>query len=191
MAASSPLAFGAKNIPIGLELYSVRDDLKKDLNGTVTAVAKMGYQVVEFFAPYYAWTTQETKDVRKLLDDLGIQCDSTHNDAKNFLPENLAKTAEMNHILGAKYVIMASSGRPQGVAGWTHVAETLNHADDAWKSSGLHPGYHNHQTEFTRGLLDNPQERPIDLIAAKRITTSFCNSTSAPVSRLAPTPSPG
>ena len=58
MAALSPLAFGAKKIPLGLELYSVRNELKEDLNGTVRAVAKMGYEVVEFFSPYYAWTAQ-------------------------------------------------------------------------------------------------------------------------------------
>ncbi len=166
MAASSPLAFGAQKIPVGLELYSVRNELKQDLNGTVRAVAKMGYEVVEFFAPYYAWTEQQTKDTRKLLDDLGIKCLSTHNDAKNFQPDNLAKTADMNKILGAKYVVMASAGRPQGVAGWTAVAETLNRADDAWKSASLHPGYHNHQTEFMAGTLDSDRERPIDVIAA-------------------------
>jgi sugar phosphate isomerase/epimerase len=166
MAAAAPLAFGTKKIPVGLELYSVREQLKQDLNGTVRAVAKMGYEVVEFFSPYYAWTTEQAKDMRKLLDDLGIQCLSTHNDLKNFLPENLAKTADLNHILGAKYVVMASAGRPAGVAGWTAVAETLNKADDAWKGQGLHPGYHNHQTEFMAGTLDSDRERPIDLIAA-------------------------
>ena len=59
-----------KHVPVGLELYSVRDGLKKDLTGTVTAVAKMGYQTVEFYAPYYDWTPEYAKEVRKLLDDL-------------------------------------------------------------------------------------------------------------------------
>jgi hypothetical protein len=54
--------------------------LTKDLTGTVTAVAKMGYEVVEFYAPYFDWTPQRAMDVRKLLDDLGIRCNSTHND---------------------------------------------------------------------------------------------------------------
>ena len=73
-----------KNVPVGLELYSVRNELGKDLKGTVTAVAKMGYQVVEFYAPYFSWTTEQTKDVRKLLDDLGIRCNSTHNGMNSF-----------------------------------------------------------------------------------------------------------
>jgi len=125
MAATSPLAFSAKKIPVGLELYSVRNELKADLNGTVRAVAKMGYEVVEFFSPYYAWTADQTKDMRKLLDDLGIKCLSTHNDAKNFTPENLQKTADLNKILGAKYVVMASSGGAKTASDWATVAETL------------------------------------------------------------------
>ncbi len=165
MAAAAPFALGAKKLPVGLEIYSVRNELKLDLNGTVRAVAKMGYEVVEFFSPYYAWTEDQTKDMRKLLDDLGIKCLSTHNDAKNFAADNLAKTKDLNLILGAKYAVMASAGRPQGVAGWTTVAETLNHATDFWKSAGLKAGYHNHQTEFMAGTLDSDRERPIDVIA--------------------------
>jgi sugar phosphate isomerase/epimerase len=166
LTAAAPFAFGAKKIPVGLELYSVRNELKQDQTATVRAVAKMGYEIVEFFAPYYAWTPDQTKDVRKLLDELGIKCLSTHNDFKNFAPENLSRTAELNNILGAKYVVMASAGRPQGVAGWTNVAETLNRATDAWKSAGLRAGYHNHQTEFMAGTLDSDRERPMDLLAA-------------------------
>jgi hypothetical protein len=58
-----------KDVPVGLELYSVRDELAKDDVGTVRAVAKMGYQVVEFFAPYYNWTTDHAKEMRKLMDE--------------------------------------------------------------------------------------------------------------------------
>src|SRR5437660_12249674 len=79
IAGVAPLATtAAKNPPVGLELYSVRDELTKDLMGTVRAVAKMGYEVVEFYAPYYDWTLETAKDVRKLMDDLGIRCNSTH-----------------------------------------------------------------------------------------------------------------
>ena len=49
------LATGKETIPVGLELYSVRDGLGRDLPGTVRGVAKMGYQCVEFYAPYYQW----------------------------------------------------------------------------------------------------------------------------------------
>src|SRR2546426_9949398 len=62
-----------KHIPVGLELYSVRDELKKDLMGTVRGVAKMGYECVEFYAPYYDWTLDYAQQVRKELDALGVR----------------------------------------------------------------------------------------------------------------------
>jgi hypothetical protein len=68
-AALGMAAAPGKDVPVGLELYSVRDELAKDDVGTVRAVAKMGYQVVEFFAPYYNWTTDHAKEMRKLMDE--------------------------------------------------------------------------------------------------------------------------
>src|SRR6476660_5050260 len=86
-------AFAATSIPVGLELYSVRNALKDDPTGTVRTVAQMGYQVVEFYAPYFDWTDAQTKDMRKLLDDLGIRCLSTHNSSSCFTAENLKKAS--------------------------------------------------------------------------------------------------
>ncbi len=148
--------------PVGLELYSVRDDLAKDLNGTVTAVAKMGYQVVEFFSPYFQWTTYQAKEVRKLMDDLGIRCNSTHNDAGT-LSAGLAKAIELNKIIGSKYIVMASAPRAVGVDGWKNVAGILSAAAEKTKAEGLRVGYHNHGAEFVR-LPDNGP-MPLEVLA--------------------------
>jgi len=149
LAAAGPLARAqARRIPIGLELYSVRTELQKDLTGTVTAVAKMGYQVVEFFSPYYQWTTDQAKDVRKLMDDLGIKCNSTHNDYQNFGDPRLPKAMELNNILGTKFLVMASSPRATTVDAYENIAATLATASEKVKAAGLRVGYHNHQTEF-------------------------------------------
>src|ERR1700730_1843835 len=109
LSAMFPLALrtpAASSIPIGLELYSVRDALKQDLEGTVRAVANMGYQCVEFYAPYFDWSEGQTKQMRKLLDDLGIRCFSTHNNEEYFSSDNIHRTRDMNLILGCKYVVM-------------------------------------------------------------------------------------
>src|ERR1700756_2552544 len=58
-----------KKYPIGLELYSVRDELARDLPNTLTTVATMGYEVVEFYSPYYNWSLPYAKSVRSLMDD--------------------------------------------------------------------------------------------------------------------------
>src|SRR5258708_2972421 len=164
-AAAAPLAFGApasKNIPIGIELYSVRDEMTKDTLATVRAIARMGYEVVEFYGPYYAWTPDFVKDVRKMMDETGIKCNSTHNDARNFRPEGIQKAIDYNKTLGAKYVVMASAGNPSGLDGWKTVADTLTSAMEKLRPAELRAGYHNHQTEF------KPLEgkRPIEVIAA-------------------------
>jgi sugar phosphate isomerase/epimerase len=163
-AAAAPLvpALAQKNVPVGLELFSVRDQLAKDLKGTVTAVAKMGYQVVEFYAPYFSWTTEQTKDVRKLLDDLGIRCNSTHNGMSSFTGDGIAKAIELNKILGAKYIVLASAGNVKGLEGWKSVGETLTKGAERFRPAGLRAGYHNHQAEFKP--IDG--KRPMDVIAA-------------------------
>jgi sugar phosphate isomerase/epimerase len=164
MSAAAPLvpALAQKPIPIGLELYSVRNELGKDLPGTVTAVAKMGYQVVEFYAPYFSWTPEETKNVRKLMDDLGIRCNSTHNGNNAFTGDGIAKAIELNHILGTRYIVNASAGRPANLDGWKTVADNLAGAAEKFRTAGLRAGYHNHQLEFTP--IDG--KRPIEIIAA-------------------------
>jgi sugar phosphate isomerase/epimerase len=142
-------------------MYSVREELKKDPAGTVRAVARMGYQGVEFYAPYFEWTENETKQMRKLLDDLGIRCYSTHNDSEYFSAENIHRASDMNLILGSKYIVMASAGEPSGKDAWKAVAEALNSAAEKLEPTGLKVGYHNHQPEFTRV----GDWRPIEILA--------------------------
>jgi len=151
-----------KPIPIGLELYSVRNDLQKDLMGTVRKVAKLGYQCVEFYSPYYEWTVDYTKRVRAELDGLGINCYSTHNDPVSFAPGGVNKAMELNRILGSRYIVMASAGEVSRADGWKRVAETLNTAKETKKAHGLHAGYHNHDAEW-RQVGD---QKPIEILAA-------------------------
>ena len=81
-----------KKLPIGLELYSVRDELHRDLPNTLKQVSADGYQVVEFYAPYYEWSLDYAKDVRKQLDDLNLKCLSTHNSFASFKTRRLTYT---------------------------------------------------------------------------------------------------
>jgi sugar phosphate isomerase/epimerase len=146
---------------MGIEMYSVRDELQKDPEATVKAIAGMGYQGLEFYAPYYQWTSAQAKEMRKLLDDLGIRCYSTHNDSSFFSKEKIQNAIDLNLILGSKYVVMASSQPKPGIAGWKEIAETLNTAAEKLESAGLKAGYHNHQLEFTP--VDGV--RPIEVLA--------------------------
>jgi len=164
-AITMPAAFAqSKKTPIGLELYSVRSALAADPTGTVKKVAAMGYQVVEIFSPYYTWTMDQAKDMKKLLDDLGIVCHSTHNNLPSFQAANLQKTIDLNHAIGGKFVVLASSIRSTNPDDWKKLAvETLGPALETLRAAGLRGGYHNHQAEF---VSTNGGPRPIEVIAA-------------------------
>ena len=152
--AAAAITAAAKKVPVGLELYSVRGELAKDLLGTVTAVGKMGYEVVEFYAPYLSWTPEIAKDVRKRMDDVGLKCHSTHNSGPSFTDDGLKKAIELNQIIGSKSLIMASAPRATGIDSWKSLAEQLTAIAAKLKPLGMTTGYHNHQVEW------RPHRRP-------------------------------
>jgi sugar phosphate isomerase/epimerase len=166
LASLAPVEFPAlaksRRVPVGIELYSVRDQMDKDLFTTVRAIAKMGYEVVEFYGPYYGWTPEYARQVRQLIDDLGLRCHSTHNGSNVFTPESLPKAIELNQILGSKYIIMASAGRVSGADGWKGVADRLTMAAEKLAPLKMKTGFHNHKSEFvtTDGMM------PMQIIAA-------------------------
>jgi sugar phosphate isomerase/epimerase len=158
-------AASPKKYPIGLELYSVRGELARDLPNTLKTVAKIGYEVVEFYAPYYGWSIPYTKEVRTMMDDLGLRCFSTHNGFQSFQPgEGMGKAIELNQILGCKIIVLSSApGSVKGVEGWKKLCEQLSAASEQLKPHGLAAGFHNHQTEWAP--LDGSL-RTMDVIAA-------------------------
>ena len=170
MSAALPWAFksaaaASGTIPVGLELYSVREALKKDAEGTVRAVAKMGYQAVEFYAPYFDWTQAQARQMRKVMDDLGIHCYSTHNNEDYFPAKNTERVRDLNLILGCKYVVMAWTEQSKNLDGWKAVAGELNAAAERLEPAGLKVGYHNHQAEWKPLDGERPGPRPIDVLA--------------------------
>jgi sugar phosphate isomerase/epimerase len=169
MAGTMPLAVpglsalqATKRVPVGLELYSVRAEYMKDLPATVTAVAKMGYEVVEFWAPYFSWTMAQAKEVRTLLDGLGIKCLSTHNGGQSFTAEGLQKAIELNQVIGSKAIIMSSAGKVVGIDGWKALGDQMTTVVEKLRPLGMSTGFHNHQTEWR--AIDG--QRPMDVLAA-------------------------
>jgi sugar phosphate isomerase/epimerase len=152
-----------RKIPVGLELYSVREELGRDLMGTLRSVAGIGYQIVEFFSPYLTWTPEYARQVRGLLDDLGMRCLSTHNGAAILAVDGLRKAIELNQILGSNNIIAASAGTVRNLDGWKQVADQLSHAADQLRPLGMRAGFHNHKNEF----IPVAGKRPMDVIAAQ------------------------
>ena len=141
----------AATYPIGLELYSVRRELARDLPATLKAVADIGYKVVEFYAPYLQWTIPYAKDVRIQLDDLGLRCYSTHNPSAALMPgDTMTKAIEINQVLGARYIIMASPPpNTSSLEDWTRVSGQLATTSQQFAPHGLFAGFHNHRIEWT------------------------------------------
>lgn len=160
-----PVKPSPSRVPIGLELYAVRNELARDLPGTLQRVSEMGYEVVEFYAPYFEWTPQMAREVRARMDGLGLRCLSTHNHFEAFAPgAGLGKAIELNHILGARQVVLASAPREAaGREGWLRLCSQLSEAAGELRHHGLAAGYHNHQAEWKRL---GAEERIMDIIAA-------------------------
>lgn len=168
LAAATPARArqpGAKAYPIGLELYAVRRELARDLPATLRAVSTMGYQVVEFYAPYLQWAIPHAKEVRAQLDDLGLRCHSTHNPSSALLAaETMAKAIELNQVLGARHIIMASPPpNTASVEDWTRVSGQLAAASKQLEPHGLFAGFHNHKIEW---LPVAGGQRVMDVLAA-------------------------
>jgi sugar phosphate isomerase/epimerase len=135
-----------KKIPIGLQLYSIREDCAKDFPGTLAAVSKMGYDGVEF-AGYHG---RSAKELRKMLDDLGLKCCGTHVGLDTLLGDALKPSAEFNLALGNKYLIVPglAEERRNSRKAWQGTADIFNNIAARLKPYGLLTGYHNHHIEF-------------------------------------------
>jgi hypothetical protein len=136
--------------PIGIELYAVRGELSRNLPNTLRTVAQIGYKVVEFYSPYLSWTFPRAKEVRTLLDDLGLRCFSTHNAFGALTPgETMAKAIELNQILGARHIILASPPpNTNGLEDWKRVSGQLTAAVDQLKPHGLFAGFGRHCRQY-------------------------------------------
>src|SRR5438445_4306219 len=106
-ATASAVALRAQNrkhIPVGLLIYAVLADWKKDFDGTLSTVAKIGYEGVEL-TQYESWTPARAKEVRTLLDGLKLKVLATHTEPEFFVPGDKMKAMiELNQILGTQSV---------------------------------------------------------------------------------------
>src|SRR4029079_14230676 len=137
--------------PSGIELYAVRGELAKNLPATLRAVSQMGYEVVEFYAPYLGWTLPYAKEVRTQLDDLGLRCYSTHNSFAALTPgDTMTKAIELNQIIGARHVILAAPPNAKSIEHSRRVSGQLASAAELLKPHGLSAGFHNHLIEWNQ-----------------------------------------
>jgi len=141
-----------KNDSIGVQLYTVRDLMQKDFEGTIASVAKIGYKNVEF-AGYFGRTPQQ---VREVLGKNGLKAPSTHVQYDE-LDEKFPSVVEASKAIGLEYVICPwiPEELRKSPDIWKQAAEKFNKCGEQVKKAGMQFGYHNHWFEFlpTNGKL--------------------------------------
>jgi sugar phosphate isomerase/epimerase len=146
---SLPSLAESRRLPVGIQLYTVRELLAKDFDGTLRELAVAGYQEVEA-AGYYGRTAPEFK---KAVEGAGLRCVSVHHPLSALLPTPDV-LIQYTHDLGAKYLI-CSAPAPKNpdqkqltLDDWKWNAEQFNRIAEKTKAAGIQFGYHNHVREL-------------------------------------------
>jgi sugar phosphate isomerase/epimerase len=159
MLETRQLFANALGLPVGLQLYSVRDFLPKDYAGTLNQLGAMGYQDVEA-AGFF---NHSPADVKQAMNAAGLRCVSAHYPMNQLKPQ-LDQIIQFGQELGLRFVICASPmmkdpSRAKGL-GWAQAIEAMSLDDWKWnadqlnemakqtQAAGIQLGYHNHFLEF-------------------------------------------
>ncbi|MCE7066862.1 sugar phosphate isomerase/epimerase [Dyadobacter sp. CY326] len=169
----SKLDFAAKaSSKIGLQLYTLRQDLSKDLEGTLKKVAAIGYKEVELFGYNDGkFFGKSPKEFKAILDGLGLDPVSGHygagvqmKDQKGTLSNDWQRAVDDAASIGQKYVNCAylTDGERKSIEDYKKYVDLFNKSGEVAKKAGLQFGYHNHDFEFKK--MDG--QLPYDLIAS-------------------------
>ena len=134
-----------KKFGVGLQLYSVRGAMEQDFEGTLKAVARMGYEYVEF-AGYFGRSAEE---IRRILDENGLKCISVHQGIEWILEKgqeaiDYLKTFGVKHVIVPWYAAENHKGGP----GWEKTLMNFSAAGALLRANGMKLGYHNHDFEL-------------------------------------------
>ena len=154
---SAPLAPSTRRIQkVGVQLYTIRDAVTSDLDGSLARVAGIGYREVEL-AGYRGHTVAE---FRAALARHGLAAPSTHI-AMERVRDELPAVLDEAHLLGHKYVVCPNiTDEKAGLDGYRRAADALNYAGEIARRSGITIGYHNHESE----LVPIGGTRPYDVL---------------------------
>ena len=144
---SAPATAAPWTEQIGVQLYTLRDRMKKDFEGTLEQVAAMGYKEVEF-ADYYGRTPEQ---VRSLLDRLGLSSPSAHisvDKLREDLEGQIASAKTIGHRFLTVPALMEAFQGKMTPELWKQYAAEFNRIGEALKKAGLQFAYHNHHFEF-------------------------------------------
>lgn len=141
-------------IPIGFQLYTVRGAFARNVPETLYRLGRLGYKAVEFWG--YGGTPEvyqkfSAKELRKLLDENGLNCCGMHMELKALARENFERTVENNKILGNEYLNVAMAPDKMSTAkGIAELGHLLDEAASQARRHHMQVGYHSHGFDFAK-----------------------------------------
>jgi sugar phosphate isomerase/epimerase len=155
---SSPLVARRRLDRIGIQLYSVRDEMQRDVPGTLARIAQIGYRDVEF-AGYFG---RSAADIRQLLDANHLSAPSTHI---GYDPATWDASLDFAKAVGHEYVTVPwiDESKRKTLDDWRRIADDFNRAAERARAKGLRFAYHNHNFEF----VPVGGEVPLDVLLAR------------------------
>jgi sugar phosphate isomerase/epimerase len=155
---STDIFLKVKKMPLGFQVWTVKDMLVKDFPGTLKMIADMGYESVEMCSPpgyessgFGPLMKLKAKEMKQIINDAGLVFESSHygmNELRNHLDERIEFAKES----GQKQMILSSFGLAKNatMSDWLKAADELNAIGIKTKKSGIQTGFHNHNTEFEK-----------------------------------------
>jgi sugar phosphate isomerase/epimerase len=149
---------GTVKIPVGFQVWTIKDQLINDFAGTLKKMAALGYKTVEMCSPpgyessgFGPLMGMKARDMKLVVEDAGLHLESTHygmDELTNNLYERIAFALES----GQRQMIISSFGLPENatMSDWMKAAGKLNEMGKKMKKEGIQAGYHNHHMEFEK-----------------------------------------
>jgi sugar phosphate isomerase/epimerase len=154
LAAAQALHADPLGMPIGCQVYPVRDALAKDFEGTLRELAAIGYRTIEMCSPpsyaeFRPLAGLSAAQMRHTIEGAGLRCESCHYNFRE-LKENLDERMAFAQELGLKQLVLSSFGLPASatLAEYKQAATELNRIGERTQKAGFQLGYHNHNNEF-------------------------------------------
>jgi len=147
---------GSVKMPIGFQVWTIKDSLVKDFAGTLKKMAELGYQSLEMCSPpgyessgFGPLMKLKPVEMKKIINDAGLICPSSHYGMREFR-EHLDERISFALESGQKQMILSSFGLPQKATldDWLRAADELNKMGLKAKNAGIQMGFHNHHMEF-------------------------------------------
>lgn len=152
---------------VGLQLYTVRDEAKKDFLGTLEKVATIGYRAVEF-AGFFDTPAEVLKET---LERLSLMPISSHTSAE-LLRNDIENVIKYNKLIGTKHIVLPLT-KVESLDELKGTAALLNNIAPRIHDAGMELGYHNHDKEFTKFNGEYAMDILLDLTQKAEVFPQF------------------